>query len=118
VEVTSAPKLDDSKGWGGTLLVVAIIIGVLIWQPWSQQDDNTPTSSLPTSGFASGGSDGLGHTDSGTGTSSSILVVTDIYRATAGTGAEVCRDGRYDTNTYWSITVDDDTRLLCLTAYD
>ncbi|MGW1025474.1 serine/threonine-protein kinase [Streptomyces sp. NPDC002577] len=47
-----------------------------------------------------------------------ILVVTDIYRATAGAGAEVCRHGQYDANTYWSTKVDDGATLLCLKAYD
>ncbi|MEU0005673.1 hypothetical protein ABZ079_15645 [Streptomyces sp. NPDC006314] len=47
-----------------------------------------------------------------------ILVVTDIYRATAGAGSEVCRHERYDANTYWSTKVDDGATLLCLKAYD
>ncbi|GAA1282340.1 hypothetical protein GCM10009609_53660 [Pseudonocardia aurantiaca] len=256
---TAAPKLDDSKGWGGPLLVVAAIIGVLIWQPWGQPDDDTPTSGPSTPPFVSS-SDSLDHIDSGTDTSSSsssggpdyteppesvtstpepdptedafkavsygdcldvvdtgygghseydwseeepnttscgygarvrvtgttgdcasgvdkaawsyysttseerttlcltgqyhqgdcllatrdgntvssiamlsspncadqmvpaayneILVVTAIYRATAGAGTEVCRHGQYDANSYWSINVDDDATMLCLKAYD
>ncbi|WP_229815880.1 serine/threonine-protein kinase [Streptomyces lucensis] len=47
-----------------------------------------------------------------------ILVVTDLYRATPGAGAEVCRHGQYDRNTYWSTKVDDGATLLCLKAYD
>ncbi|MFJ8675404.1 protein kinase [Streptomyces sp. NPDC093589] len=47
-----------------------------------------------------------------------ILVVTDVYRATAGAGTEVCRHGQYDRNTYWSTKVDADATLLCLKAYD
>ncbi|MFJ9821541.1 hypothetical protein ACIRU3_41115 [Streptomyces sp. NPDC101151] len=47
-----------------------------------------------------------------------ILVVTDLYRATAGAGAEVCRHGQYDANTYWSTKVDDGATMLCLKAYD
>ncbi|MEU8824352.1 serine/threonine-protein kinase [Streptomyces sp. NPDC048636] len=47
-----------------------------------------------------------------------ILVVTATYRATGGAGGEVCRNGQYDTNTYWSTKVDDDATLLCLRAYD
>ncbi|MHA5051874.1 protein kinase domain-containing protein [Streptomyces sp. SD15] len=47
-----------------------------------------------------------------------ILVVTDVYRATAGAGAEVCRHGQYDAGTYWSTKVDDGATLLCLRAYD
>ncbi|MES4903378.1 MULTISPECIES: protein kinase [unclassified Streptomyces] len=46
-----------------------------------------------------------------------ILVVTDIYRAT-GAGAEVCRHGQYDSNTYWSTEVDDGATMLCMKAYD
>ncbi|MFI1338182.1 serine/threonine protein kinase [Streptomyces sp. NPDC020845] len=46
-----------------------------------------------------------------------ILVVTDIYRAT-GAGAEVCRHGQYDSNTYWSTEVDDGATQLCVKAYD
>ncbi|MGY0055650.1 protein kinase domain-containing protein [Streptomyces sp. LZ34] len=67
----------SSEGLGG-LLVVAIIIGVLIWQPWEKKDDDTPKSS-PTSSVtlsSSGGTSGLGgdsdtDTDSGTDTDSS-----------------------------------------------
>ena len=47
-----------------------------------------------------------------------ILVVTDVYQATAGAGTEVCRNGQYDPATYWSTKVDDDATLLCLKAYD
>ncbi|MDW6065624.1 hypothetical protein SAZ11_57370 [Streptomyces sp. FXJ1.4098] len=46
-----------------------------------------------------------------------ILVVTDVYRAT-GAGAEVCRHGQYDSNTYWSTEVDDGATQLCVKAYD
>jgi hypothetical protein len=47
-----------------------------------------------------------------------IVVVTDVYRATAGVGTEACRRGQYDTHTYWSTTVDDGATMLCLRAYD
>lgn len=266
----STNKSNSSEGWGG-LLVVVLIIGVLIWQPWEKQGDDTPTSS-PTPRFtmsSCGGTSGLGagdslgdtdtDTDSSSGSSSGgsddtepepepepetsspepdptedafkavsygdcldvvdtgygglsrydwseeepnttscgygtrvqvtgttgdcesgvgkatwsyystssgertalcltgqyhqgdcllakhegnnvssiamlsspnctdrrvpaayneILVVTNIYRATAGTGTEVCRHGQYDTNTYWSTKVDDGATLLCFKAYD
>ncbi|MEU9283826.1 serine/threonine-protein kinase [Streptomyces sp. NPDC048275] len=268
-------KSGSSEGWGG-LLVAALIIGVLVWQPWDKKDDDTPTSS-PTSRFtvsSSGGTSGLGtggslgdidtDTDSSSSSSSGgfddtepepepepetsspepepepdptedafkavsygdcldvvdtgygglskfdwseeepnttscgygtrvkvtgttddcasgvgkatwsyystssgertalcltgqyhqgdcllakhedndvlssiamlsspnctdrrvpaayneILVVSDIYRATAGAGAEVCRQGQYDASTYWSTKVDDGATMLCLRAYD
>ncbi|WP_432038323.1 serine/threonine protein kinase [Streptomyces cucumeris] len=266
-----AKKTDSSEGWGG-VLVAALVIGILIWQPWEKKDDDTskgtPTSrvtTLSTSGGSSGsGSSGLGDgigdsgTDSDTSSGSSygdsddttpepdpttssptpdptesafkavsygdcldvvdtgyggltkydwsedepnttscgygsrvkvvgttgnctsgtakatwsyystssgqrsalcltgqyhqgdcllakrqgtdvssvamlsspnctdrrvpaayneILVVTDIYRAGGG-GADVCRHGQYDSNTYWSTKVDDGATLLCMKAYD
>jgi serine/threonine protein kinase len=55
---------NTSEGWVG-LLVGAVIIGLLIWQPWDKKDDDSPASSpQPTysSGLASGGS---GDTSSG-----------------------------------------------------
>ncbi|MGW1373102.1 serine/threonine-protein kinase [Streptomyces sp. NPDC002446] len=269
-----AKQSSSSDGWGGGLLLVALFIGVLIWQPWDKQGDGTPTSSptprftLSSSGGGStsslGGSDTLGDSDTDSSSSSSssssggsddtesepepepetsspepdptedafkavsggdcldvvdtgygghsrydwseeepnttscgygtrvkvtgtsggcasgvgkatwsyystssgertalcltgqyhqgdcllakhdgnyvssiamlsspnctdrrvpaayneILVVTDIYRATAGAGTEVCRHGQYDPNTYWSTKVDDGATLLCLKAYD
>ncbi|MGW7045570.1 serine/threonine-protein kinase [Streptomyces avermitilis] len=68
----SASKTSNSsEGWVG-LLVGAVVIGLLIWQPWDKKDDDSPESSpQPTysSGLASGGSSG--DTSSGSYDSSS-----------------------------------------------
>jgi len=67
-----APKTSSSsEGWVG-LLVGAVIIGLLIWQPWDKKDDDSSESSpQPTYsyGLASGGSSG--DTSSGSDDSSS-----------------------------------------------
>ncbi|MEU0954901.1 serine/threonine-protein kinase [Streptomyces niveus] len=57
---------SSSDGWGG-LLVGAVIIGLLIWQPWNQKDDESPVSNPgPTysSGLTSGGGGGIGSSSS------------------------------------------------------
>lgn len=47
-----------------------------------------------------------------------ILYVKAVYRATAGAGADSCRNGQYDTTSYWSTKVDNGATMLCLMAYD
>ncbi|MBL1098508.1 protein kinase domain-containing protein [Streptomyces coffeae] len=56
-----AKKSDPMESWGG-LLVGALVIGLLIWQPWNKKDDNKPSTS-PTPSF----SQPLSSSDGGTG---------------------------------------------------
>ncbi|EHR62312.1 hypothetical protein [Saccharomonospora cyanea] len=45
-----------------------------------------------------------------------VLVVAAVYRAPANAMAAHCREGPYDSRTYWSLLVDEDVTLVCVTS--
>ncbi|MGO4421088.1 hypothetical protein AB4Z54_20790, partial [Streptomyces sp. MCAF7] len=70
-----AKSSGSSEGWGA-LLLVALVIGALIWHPWDKKDDDTPKSSpssdvtLSSSSGTTSGDDGSPDDDSDSGTDS------------------------------------------------
>ncbi|MFD9871697.1 serine/threonine protein kinase [Streptomyces niveus] len=72
---------STSDGWGG-LLVGAVIIGLLIWQPWNQKDDDDSPVSNPRPTYSSGlTSTGGGGSSSSSGDTSSGSDSSDDYES-------------------------------------